>query len=244
MGGYVIVDVEGFDRETTKNIAQAMASSADDMVQAISNRALLDQVQLAQKELVRTQDLLLKATLNVTDFRNEHHNFDPQAAAVQLGTVVGGLETQLSSYRATLASLRNFVSDDAPAVKALRAQIEAMEKEMAAENYRLATSAKPSSGNAASPVEPYSKTVSDYVYLMEEQQFATDAYTSAKTTLDATRINAANKRAYVESFVNPNMPEESTAPGARTVFGTFIAALLVYMIGSLLIAALRDDAGI
>jgi len=44
MGGYVIVDVEAFDRDTTKKIAQAMAASADEMVQAISDRALLDQV--------------------------------------------------------------------------------------------------------------------------------------------------------------------------------------------------------
>jgi capsular polysaccharide transport system permease protein len=244
MGGYVIVDVEAFDRETTKKIAQAMVSSADDMVQEISNRALLDQVQLAQKELARTQDLLLKATLNVTNFRNEHHNFDPQAAAIQLGTVVGGLEAQLSSYRATLAGLRNFVSDDAPAVKALRAQIEAMEKELAAENIRLATDPRPTKDHSGLPVQSYSQTVADYVYLTEEQQFATDSYTAAKTALDAARTNAANKRAYVESFVTPNSPDESTAPGPRTVFGTFIAALLVYMIGTLLIAALRDDAGI
>jgi capsular polysaccharide transport system permease protein len=244
MGGYVIVDVEAFDRDTTKKIAQAMAASADEMVQAISDRALLDQVQLAQKELTRTQGLLLKATLDVTNFRNAHHNFDPQAAAIQLGTVVGGLESQLSSYRATLASLRTFVSDDAPAVKALRAQIDATEKEMVSENYRLATAAKSSADHSAGTSEPYSQTVADFVYLTAEQQFATDTYTSAKAALDAARTMAANKRAYVESFVAPNKPEESTEPGLKTVFGTFLAAMVVYMIGSLLVAALRDDAGV
>jgi capsular polysaccharide transport system permease protein len=243
MGGFVIVDVEAFDRETAKKIAVAMAAAADDMVQDISNRALLDQVHLAEKELARTQGLLLKTTLDVTNFRNQHHNFDPQAAAVLLGNVVGSLEAQLSSYRAALASLRSFVNDDAPAIKALRAEIDATEREIAAENFRLAN---PEKSPAASPFAgsaPYSELVSEYVLLSEEQQFATDSYTSAKLALDAARTNAANKRAYVESFVKPNVPDESIAPGIRTVFGTLVVSLLVYMIGSLLMAALRDDAG-
>ena len=244
MGGYVVVDVEAFDSKTAKAIAEAMSAAADDMVQAISNRALLDEVKLAEKELVRTEDRLLGATLDVTKFRNQHHNFDPQAAAVQLGNVVGGLEGQLSSYRAALSSLRNFVSEDAPAVKALRSQIQATEQEMSAENYRLASAEKPPRGASPSATQPYSETVSEFVRLTEEQQFATDSYTSAKLALDAARTNAANKRAYVESFVNPNAPQQSTAPGGRTVFATFLVALLVYMVGSLLVAALREDAGL
>jgi len=43
--------------------------------------------------------------------------------------------------------------------------------------------------------------------------------------------------------VRPNAPDESTLPRARTIFGTFIISLLVYMIGTLLMSALRDDAG-
>jgi len=243
MGGYVIVDVEAFDRETARKIAVAMAAAADEMVQAINDRALNDEVLLAEKELSRTQDLLVKATVNVTNFQNKHHNFDPQTAAAQLGNVVGGLESQLASYRSALASFRNFVGDDAPAVKALLAQIRATEQELKAENYRLANPAKSSPDSRAPHAEPYSEMVAEYVNLTEAQRFATDAYTSAKAALDAARTNAANKRAYVESFVNPNSPDESTLPGPRTIFGTFIIALLSYMIGSLLIAALRDDAG-
>ncbi len=242
MGGYVIVDVEAFDRDTARKIALAMGAAGDDMVQDISNRALKDQVRLAEKELVRTEGLLVDTTLAVTNFRNRYHNFDPQAAAVLLGGVVGGLETQLSTYRSALTTLRTFVSEDAPAVKSLRAQIQATERELADENVRLATPSRPSTDKDKNP-QPYSELVAEFVRLTEEQQFATDAYTSAKIALDAARTNAANKRAYVESFVRPNAPDESTLPRARTIFGTFIISLLVYMIGTLLMSALRDDAG-
>ena len=82
MDGYVIFDVEYFADDTAKNVATAMSAAADDVVRRICNRVFLDQVQLAQKKLERTQDQHLKATLNVTDFRNKRHDIDPQAAAI------------------------------------------------------------------------------------------------------------------------------------------------------------------
>lgn len=244
MGGYLIIDIEAFDRQTAARAAEAMAAAADQMVQAISDRALLDAVRFAEVELARTEGQLLTATLKVTNFRNEHHNFDPQAAATQLGTVVGGLESQLSSYRAALSSARNFVSEQSPAIKALHAQIEATEQQIALEQVRLASSQKGSEGSKGPHTEPYSQTVADYVYLTGEQQFAMDAYTSAKHALDLERANAASKRAYVNAFVKPNTPEKSTSPDSiRVIFGTMIVALLVYMIASLVIGAFRDQAG-
>jgi capsular polysaccharide transport system permease protein len=245
MGGYVIVDVEAFDRETAVKAAQAMADAADEMVQEMSNRALNDEVRSAEQELAHTQDRLLQATLEVTKFRNEHHNFDPQAAATQLGTVVAGLEAQLAGYRAALASARNFVNDQAPAVKSLRAQIAATEQQIALEQDRLAHMPKSGEPGSGPRPEPYSQTVADYVRLTVEQQFATDAYVAAKQALDIARTSAASRQKYVESFVPPNTPEESTAPDpTKIIAGTFVVVLLLYMIGSLLVGAFRDEAGV
>jgi len=241
MGGYVIVDLEAFDPQTAHKAAVALAAAADAMVQDLSTRALQDSVRVAESELARTQDRLLKATLAVTNFRNQHNNFDPQVAASQLGTVVGGLESQLSGYRAALESTRGVLSEQAPAVKALRAQIRATEQQIAVEESRLATTARPQ-GTLKS--EPYSQTVADYVALTEEQQFATDEYSSAKQALDLARANAASKKQYVNTFVSPNVPQQSTSPDPfHVIAGTFFVAILVYMIGSLLVGAFRDQAG-
>jgi capsular polysaccharide transport system permease protein len=241
MGGYVIVDLEAFDPQTAHKAAEALASAADDMVQALSTRALADAVRVAESELVRTQDRLLRATLAVTNFRNQHNNFDPQVAATQLGTVVGALESQLSGYRAALESTRGVLSEQAPAVQALRAQIRATEQQIAVEETRLATTQK---SPGAVKTEPYSQTVADYVALTEEQQFATDEYTSAKQALDIARANAASKKQYVNAFVSPNVPQQSTSPDPfHVIAGTFFVAILVYMVGSLLVGAFRDQAG-
>lgn len=245
MGSYVVVDVEAFDRETAAKAARAMADAADQMVQELSNRALRDMVHQSERELARTQGQLVQATLEVTRFRNQHHNFDPQAMATQLGTVVGGLESQLSGYRAALSSARKFVDEDAPAVKALRAEIAAVEQEIVAENLRLASQPKRDGSNTDTRQEPYSQTVADYVRLTLEQQFATDAYVSAKQALDAARAAAASKQKYVESFVKPNAPQASTSPDpTHVIAGTFVVALVFYMIGSLLLGAFRDEAGV
>jgi capsular polysaccharide transport system permease protein len=244
MGGYVIVDLEAFDPETAYKAAQALAAASDEMVQALSERALQDAVHVAAGELARTQDRLLKATVAVTTFRNQHNNFDPQAAATQLGTVVGTLESQLSGYRAALESTRGVLSEQAPAVMALHAQIRATEQQIAAEESRLATTQKPHPSSNPMASQPYSQTVADYVGLIVEQQFATDEYTSAKQALDLARANAAGKKGYVNSFVRPNLPQKSTSPDPfHVIAGTFLVAALVYMLGSLLVGAFRDQAG-
>ncbi len=241
MGGYVIVDLEAFDPQTAHKAAEALAAASDEMVQALSIRALQDAVHVAEGELARTQDRLLKATLAVTNFRNQHNNFDPQVAATQLGTVIGALESQLSGYRAALESTRGVLNEEAPAVKALRAQIRATEQQIAVEESRLATTQQP---HGSARTEPYSQTVADFVALTEEQQFATDEYTSAKQAVDAARANATSKKQYVNTFVSPNVPQQSTSPDPFHVIAeTFFGAILVYLIGSLLVGAFRDQAG-
>jgi capsular polysaccharide transport system permease protein len=245
MGGYIIVDVEAFDPATAAKAAEALVSAADQMVETITDRALKDEVRVAETELARTQGRLLNSTLAVTNFRNLHHNFDPQAAAAQLGAVVGALEGQLSGYRAALESARSYLDEHAPAVQALRSQIRATEQEIGVEQSRLANTERPAAiSGKRGDSEPYSLTVADYVALVEEQQFATDEYTSVKQALDAARANAASKRKYVNCFVRPNVPQESTSPSPlRVITETFVVAVLAYIVGSLLIGAFRDQAG-
>src|ERR1022692_4659590 len=131
MGEYNVIDVEAFDPKTAQNIAQTMASNIDTMVENLTARQRSDEMNFAQSELTRAERDLLQAKLNTTEFRNAHRQFDPMATAEQLTTtVVGGLEAQLSQYRALLDSRRNVLSEDSPTVKSLESQISALERQI------------------------------------------------------------------------------------------------------------------
>jgi capsular polysaccharide transport system permease protein len=249
MGGYLVIDVEAFDPKYAVAVATAMTKAADDMVEKLTTRARVEELRVAEVELKKTQDRLIKATTEVTKFRNEHVDFNPTTMAGQLDTVVGGLETQLSTARAELAHDRSFLSENSPQIFSLKSQIVAMEQQVAAEKLRLATTEAISTSNNGGPAKlqamPYSQTVADYTALQLEQTFATDSYVSAKQGYDTAVANLALKENYVESFVEPNLPQDATSPDPwYYIPGAFMVSLILYAIGSMMIGSFRDQAGV
>jgi capsular polysaccharide transport system permease protein len=247
MGGYDVIDVQAFDPKTAAGIAQAMADDIDQMVENLTERERNDEMTFAQSELTRTENALLQAKLRTTEFRNTHREFDPLASAEQLQTtVVGGLEGQVSQYRATLASRRLVLGEDSPTVKSLEAEIAALEQQISDERTRLATSAGSSaSGAKAGGGEPYSELVGQFTTLTQNETFAVDDYQAAKQAFELARADAARKENYVECFVKANVPQRATSPDPlMTILATFAVAVMAYSAGSLLIASFRDQAGV
>jgi capsular polysaccharide transport system permease protein len=250
LGGYVVVDVQAFDPKFAQAIAKAMAAACDEMVASLTARARQEEVRVTERELRKTQDRLVKATLAVTNFRNEHVDFNPTVMAGQIDNVVGGLETQLAQARAALIADRTFLSEKAPQIVALKSQIVGLEKQIDAEKIRLARTHDSAGAAAANPGSaqvkaPYSKIVAEWTALELEQKFATDSYLSAKQAYETALVNAELKANYVDSFVKPSLPQRSTSPDPLTwIAGAFLVALVAYAIGSLLIGSFRDQAGV
>jgi capsular polysaccharide transport system permease protein len=253
MGGYVVVDVEAFDPKFAEDIAKAMAAACDEMVKNLTTRARQENVRVAEVQLKKTQGRLVKATLAVTNFRNEHVDFNPTTMATQLDSVVGNLESQLAQARATLTSDRTFLSAKAPQIVALKSRIAGLEQQIEAEKLRLASTATAvdpdaaglGSGHAAARgATPYSKLVAEWTALELELKFATDSYLSAKAAYDLAQVNAEQQQNFVETFVKPNLPQRSTSPDPRTwIVATFFLSLAGYAVGSVLVGSFRDRAG-
>jgi len=92
---------------------------------------------------------------------------------------------------------------------------------------------------------PYSDLVAAYTTLTQNEQFAADAYTSAKQAFDLARADAQRKQNYVEAFVKANTPQKSTSPDPlTTILATLVLSLVCYAGVSLLISSFRDQAGL
>jgi capsular polysaccharide transport system permease protein len=250
MGGYLVIDVEAFDPKFASAVATAMMQAADDMVEKLTIRARAEEVRAADVELKETQERLIKATVAVTNFRNEHRDFNPSTMASQLDTVVGGLETQLSQARAGLIRDRSYLSENSQRIVLEKSTIAALERQIEAEKHRLATTDGTTRGaGSADGVEPhsvpYSKIIEAYTALELEQKFATDSYLSAKQAYDLARADANRKENYVESFVAPNLPQRSTSPDPWIyILSAFLISLILYAVGSLLVGSFREQAGL
>jgi capsular polysaccharide transport system permease protein len=240
MGGYVTVDAQAFDPKTAQEIAQALAAACDKMVTGMTQRQRDDYVKFAEKQLATMESRLDEATLNVINFRNQHRDFNPQTAATQLDTVIGGLEQQLSVARSDLTNASNFLGPTAPTVVALKAKIDALTQQIKLEQSRLSNPATAASGGE----QPFSQLVAEYVRVTQAQQYATESYTSAKQVLDAANAAAAQQQQYAVTFVPPNLPETASwSDGVKYTLSTFLIALFLYFLGSLVFGAFRESAG-
>lgn len=243
MGGYVTVDVEAFDSAYAQKIGKAMVSAASEMVAGMEQQAHEDAVAVAATELKRAEDRLRRTTADLAKFRDQHRDVNIEGSSNMLDSVVGGLESKLSKTYSDLTDARTFMAENSPTVVALKARIAALEKQIDVERRRLG-SVKSGSGSAQTTT-PYSQIIAAYSALNTEHTFATDSYVSAKKAYDLARAAAALKAAYLVNFVPPNLPQASTSPNALTdILSTFVLALFAYTAGSLLLGALRDQAGI
>jgi capsule polysaccharide export protein KpsE/RkpR len=77
-----------------------------------------------------------------------------------------------------------------------------------------------------------------------EQEFAKEAYLAAQQGVAVARADAARKLNYLVDFVAPSRPDRPTRWFAITYVATaFLGSLFLYAVGSLIIGALRDQAG-
>jgi capsular polysaccharide transport system permease protein len=239
LGGYVTIDIEAFTPEYAQAVGRVLADACDKMFSEMTDRSRQDQVKFADKQLSERKERLRKATLDMITFRNDHRNFDPSTDATQLGTVVGGLEQQLSLARSDLTNSQKFLQDSSPTIVAQKAKIDALSQQIGLEKSRLANPNGQTGGSTT-----YSQLISEYVAFTQELQFATDSYTSAKQTLDLANAEAAKKTQYVLVFVPPNLPiGGSWSDGIKYTISTLLVSLFLYASGSLLIGAFRDRAG-
>ncbi|MBV9756871.1 MAG: hypothetical protein JO047_07440 [Alphaproteobacteria bacterium] len=236
LGGYLTVDVTAFDPKFALTLAKAVVQACDEMIDSISARARQDQVRAAEEELARQEDRVRKARKALTDFQNRHGDLDPQRVATQLGNITGSLEAQLATARTELASTLAYMKPDAPRVVQLKYLISALEQQLKQEQSRLATS----SGGT-----PYSQILDEYSALQLEQDFASKAYLAAQQGLTVARAEAARQETYLVDFAPPSAPDSPTIwfPITFTA-GTFLITLVVFGVSSLMLSALRDQAGI
>jgi capsular polysaccharide transport system permease protein len=236
MGGYLTVAVQAFDAKFTTALAQAIVQASDEMIDNMTARARGDEVRFAESELNRQEERVIRAAQALTRFQNIHGDLNPQAVANQLGQIAGGLETSLAQARTELTDSLTHSRPDSPQVVNIKSRIAALELQLRDQRNRLANSGDKSA---------YSQILDEYSRLQLEQEFAKNAYLSAQQGLAVARADAARKQSYLVDFVLPNQPDHPTFWISITyVATTFLGALLIYAVGSLIFGAFRDQAGL
>ena len=232
--GILILKVRAYSAEMAKTVCRSILVSSERLVNDLRDRAMNDMLSLARHEVMVAEQRLAMARQDLSQFRQENDLLDPQAAAGAVLGLLAELEGQSAKVRTDLAELRSYMKEESSAIVALKARIQALEQQVRIEKSRL----------TGDDNHDFNKIFVRFEKMTVEHEFAQKQYFSALGSLEAARVRAESQNRYLEAFVAPTLPEEALWPSrGRSVGVSFAFSVLIFWIGSLVIASIREHAG-
>jgi capsular polysaccharide transport system permease protein len=232
--GIISMEVTAFKPEDAMNIAKALLEKTEQHVNNLSERARKDTLKFSHKELEKAEKKLIDARTEVTLFRNARNIIDPGKTSEGKIGIVTQLEGELSSAEAELNTLKTYMKPSSIKIRTLRNKINGLKKQ-------IRTERKKWSGTQKGNRQAISSLIGDYEKLLAKKTLAERLYESALSSMEAARLNAMQQHQYLEVISRPNFPDEAEKPySIKNTFTVFLASLMLWIISSLIISAIKD----
>jgi len=233
--GISTLKVMALTAEQAAQFASALLTYGEELVNELSDRAEMDQLELARQEVVAGEERLIMARTSMLLLQRSGEDINPTESAAAIMEIRSTLEGELAKTQAELTEISSYMRKDAPKVVALKNRIESLQTQIRNENRRLVDPDEDSLSSSIARFEP----------MILEKEFAEQAYQSALTSLEIARTEAAKQHRYLATIVSPSVPDQTTHPQRLMgIFTVFMVTLAAFGIGSLLLAAIREHARI
>jgi capsular polysaccharide transport system permease protein len=230
-GGMLVLDVDAFSPTDASRLANVIFQEAEKFVNARSDRIQRDSVKFAEDFLKESEEKVLEANLVLSKFRNKTGDFSPSTTAQGVLEISARLEGELVKTKTEMATLSNFLKPDNSRIKALEAKAKSLQSQIQSQSNRL----------ASSQGSTLADTAQEYEARKLLSEFSIKRYGMALTGYEKARSVARKQKKYFVRVVGPTVPQESLKPDMLyQVSGTFFISLIAYVLGGLMISALRD----
>lgn len=226
--------VRAYSAERAQAFSRRILARSEKMVNELAERARQDQIAFASREVEKAEKRLGQARQELLEVQQRYGEFNPAETAAAAISIRTALEGEVARARAELAALKSYMADDHPQVIAATERVRSLAAQAAGESKRLVNPKGKSS---------LSTELMDFEKANMEKEFATGAYQTALASLEVARTNAMRQHRYLATIAAPSLADEAQFP--RRWLGTltiFLASLLFFGIGSLLIASIKEHA--
>lgn len=230
--GITTLKARAFRPQDAYLLSSTLLQLGEQRVNEMNIRGFSDAVSLSRRQLDEAERALGEVQAQLTRFRQSERDVDPAGTAQAQITLVSRLSQELSAARAQMATTQALIGADSPQVEALREQIRSLEGQLAVQNNRL------TGGSSA-----IAEGLGGYERLRIQQELLAKRYDAASGVYQQARQNAVRQQLYVVRVVEPNMPVKSLYPKrALSILTVFCALMVVYAIGWLIAAGVREHA--
>jgi capsular polysaccharide transport system permease protein len=198
--GITTLKVVTFDAAQSQQIARTLLLLAEDMVNRLNDRAQNDAVRFAQADVERAEKRLIKAQLDLTDFRNRELLIDPSKNSVAVLETITNLTTELNHTLALIEETGK-TAPSHPSIHIWRAKTAALQAQIDKEREKLA-----GRDGALAP------KIAVYEQLALARELAEKGLAAGTASLEAARQEARRQQIYIEEITLPNLVDAPTEP--------------------------------
>ena len=230
--GILRIRAQAYDAPMAQAIAQGLLREGEAFMNEIAHRLARDQVAFLEQQVAKSGEKALQTRRALLAFQNTSGLISPQAKAETLVAIAGRLEGQISELKARRSAMLGYLSTNSPDVAQLTLQIEALERQMAQEQARLAS---PKGGSVLN------RQIEEFQRLELEAGFAQDVYKTSLVALERGRVEAGRTLKKVSVVQSPTLAEYPLEP--RRIYNILVFGLTVLAlagIAHLLAAIVRD----
>lgn len=228
--GILLLKVRAYRPNDAYALLNAILALGEARVNALNIRSYESMQALARRQLNEAELGLRKAQLDLASFRRGQGDVDPEGSAEAQLKLVTDLRKEEAMARAEMEAIASQIGSDNPQYRALQSRASAINTQLNSQQSYLV-------GNNRS----IATRLGDYQDLELRREFESKRYAAAAAALEGAREQATRQQLFVVRLVEPNMPEKATYPkGLKSTFTVFLALLIAYGIGWLLLAGVRE----
>jgi capsular polysaccharide transport system permease protein len=227
--GITTLRVQAFAPQDAQAMNLTLIAAGEDLVNRLNARSAADAINEAQQAVVDATARHAEIQRQMTTFRNRERFIDPQTAAAESTQLISGLLSSAAQLRAEYSQLQQ-TAPQSPQLPVIQSRIAAYEAQIAQERTKL-------TGDASSLVPK----ISAYENLALQGELASRALAEASSALLTAQQDARRQKLYLDRIVEPNLPDRATQPQRlRAIIIVFLSSLMVFLLGRLLCAGLRE----
>jgi len=230
--GLMRIRTQGFTPELAAALNGEIIAVSERFINESSHRLAREQMEFAESELKKARHALDHARAELVAFQEKHGVLDPVAQAAANTGVTVELHAGIARQEAELKSMLNYLNEDAPPVRAAKAQLEGTRAQLEVESRRAMSSADGTSLNVLA---------SSFQELFAEVEFAQDSYKLALTAVETARVESTRKLKSLVLVESPAVPESPEYPRrVYTLISLLLALGMLYGIARLVVATIED----
>lgn len=233
--GLIMIEARAGDAQTAQEIARAIITESEEMINLLNATARRDSMANAQLDLEDALERLRAAREALAIFRARTQIIDPIADIQGRLGVLNNLQQQLAQALVDYDLLLLSADASDPRVRNAERRISVIRERILEERRSFAEQ------DVTIDNTDYPRLLEQFESLMLDQEFAQENYGAALKALELARSNAERQQLYLATFVRPTLAERSSYPRRVLLVAlTAFFSLMIWAVLALVYYSLRD----